>query len=139
MKRKQRSKFPAKVKAVRTRIERWRRTRKKRSRMPEDLWAAAVALARVHGVYRMSQALTVNYETLRRRTTGPKKTRRGGQSGPAASFIELGAGQFVGAPDPTATVVELADRDGAKLTIRFPGSKQVDLEGLANWFWGRGR
>jgi len=139
MKRKQRSKFPAKVKAVRTRIERWRRTRKKRTQMPEDLWTAAVGLARVHGVYGMSQALTVNYETLRRRTTDSRKPKGTRRSGTTAGFIELDAGQFVGTPDPTGTVVELVDRDGAKLTIRFPGSRQVDFEGLANWFWGRGR
>jgi hypothetical protein len=103
--------------------------------MPEDLWAAAVALAQVHGVYRMAQALTVNYGNLRRRTEDSRKTSRVGKSSSSAGFIELDAGQFVGSPDPTATVVELADGDGAKLTIRFPGSRQVDLEGLANWFW----
>lgn len=34
---------------VRERIERWRATREKRSRMPEELWTAAVDLARAHG------------------------------------------------------------------------------------------
>ena len=139
-KRKQRSRVPAKVKAVRTRIERWRRTRKKRSRMPEDLWAAAVALARVHGVYRAAQMLTVSYETLKRRTADSAKTRRAGKRGSApAGFVELDAGQLMVSTDPTATVVELTDGDGAKLVIRVPGPGHVDLLGLANGFWRRER
>lgn len=137
MARKQRSALPARVKAVRTRIERWRRTRKKRSRMPDDLWKAAVALARVHGVHPIAQALTVNFETLRRRTAESEKTKQGGRAG-SASFIQLDAGQFMASPDPTATVVELADGDGGKLTIRFPESRHVDLLGLVKGFWSRG-
>jgi len=36
------------VKEVRNEIGRWRGTREKRTRMPAELWAAAVALARTH-------------------------------------------------------------------------------------------
>jgi len=48
--------LPANVKAVANRIEKWRRTRRKRSPMPEQLWLDAAVLARSHGVYRVSQA-----------------------------------------------------------------------------------
>lgn len=97
-----------------------------------------MALARVHGVFRTAQALSVNFETLRRRVAESAKSKRAGKGG-SAGFIELDAGQLMVSPEPTATVVELTDGDGAKLTIRVPGSAgHVDLLGLANGFWSRG-
>ena len=59
------------IEAVRERIEEWRRTRAKRTRMPEDLWQAAVALAGDHGTWRISRALRVRYEGLKSRAMTP--------------------------------------------------------------------
>ena len=128
---KRRSSVPAEVRGVRRRIEHWRKTRKKRSRMPEDLWAAAAGLARVYGVYPMAQALSVNYQSLKKRMG--ESARAGG-----TGFVELDPRQVVTSLDAAATVVELVDGDGAKLTIRFPGSGDVDILGLLSDFWRRG-
>jgi hypothetical protein len=49
--------LPAEVGEVRSEIEGWRQNRQKRSPMPARLWSAAAALAKVHGIYRISQAL----------------------------------------------------------------------------------
>jgi len=43
--------LPAEVKGVRKRIEHRRRTRRKRSAMPEELWNAAASLARDRAVH----------------------------------------------------------------------------------------
>jgi len=125
----------ADVKAVGARIETWRRTRKKRSPMPKELWRAAAVLARSHGVYRISEALRVRYETLRSWTakSGPMKAKK---QAAAAGFVE------VALPEPPAVdgaVVELADDDGAKLTIRLPAGTTVDVAGLASAWRSHGR
>ena len=45
--------------ALRRRIERWRRTRRGFAWMPEELWADAVALARVEGAYAIARDLAL--------------------------------------------------------------------------------
>jgi hypothetical protein len=109
---------PARVEAVRQRIEDWRRTRERRTRMPETLWTAAAQLAREHGLWAMSQALRLSYESLRQaveRSGAEGRRRRLGQAG----FVELDAEQVMMPAVATCTVVELSAADGMKLTIRF--------------------
>jgi hypothetical protein len=96
--------------------------------MPEALWREAAVLARSHGVYRISQALGVRYETLRSWTAKPEPQEAKKQHDTAA-FVELAlAGP---AAEPVGAVVELVDGDGAKLTIRLPAHSSVDVAGLA--------
>jgi hypothetical protein len=96
--------------------------------MPEALWREAAVLARSHGVYRISQALRVSYESLR---SWAAKTD------PLEAEKQLNGGRFVEVvlPGPAAEragpVVELVDGDGAKLTIRLPAQSTVDVAGLA--------
>lgn len=127
---------PANVKAVSDRIEKWRRTRRKRSPMPEQLWREAAALAGSHGVYRISQALRVSYETLRSWTakTGPHEAKKQGDT---VGFVEVGLAEP--AEVEAGPVVELADGDGAKMTIRLPAGSTVDVAGLASACWSRRR
>ncbi len=55
------------VERVRRRFERWRRTRKQRSRIPEGLWHAAVQVAGSYGVNKTARALGLDYYELRNR------------------------------------------------------------------------
>ncbi len=59
--------LPARLAGVRRRIERWRRTRKARSRIPEPLWASAVEVARTHGIHLAAKALRLSYYALKKR------------------------------------------------------------------------
>jgi hypothetical protein len=52
------------IERVRRRIEQWRRKRAKRTRMPEELWAAAAALAREHGLYAAAHGLRCTFALL---------------------------------------------------------------------------
>ena len=135
MLRRRRPALPANVKAVGNRIEKWRRTREKRSPMPEQLWREAAVLARCHGVYRISQVLRVAYETLRRWTTktGPLEAKKQSET---AGFVEVALPRVVPAKE-AGPVVELADGDGSKLTIRLPAHSTVDVSGLASAWWSR--
>lgn len=133
---------PAGVHRVRERIEHWRKTREKRSPMPAPLWRAAVGLAQRDGVYPISRALHLNYQTLQARLA----MAGAGVKPPLAAaapkgFVELGPAAL---PMPAAqrseSVLELSDGEGAKLLIRLPArGSDLDVERLAEAFWSRRR
>jgi hypothetical protein len=124
------------IERVRQRIEQWRRTRAKKTRMPEELWAAAVALARDHGIYAASRGLRVNYESLKTRLKGRRLEKRAPKPASAATFIELGA-PLAFAGGRAGATLELVDSTGAKLAVHLAAGDTVDLLGLAREFWNR--
>src|SRR5439155_5077642 len=70
---------------TRRRIARWRETRTHRGApMPAALWAAAVALARQHGLYTTARTLRIDYGSLKKRldTASPGRV-------PTPAFVEL--------------------------------------------------
>ncbi len=126
--------LPARVEGVRRQVEHWRRTRRKRTRMPEPLWQAAVDLAGVHGLHPVARGLRLNYQALKQRV---QATRGGGRPGRASGspvFVELEAGRL---PGTAQCEVELVDRRGAKMTVRLRGPGELDLVGLVGAFWSR--
>jgi hypothetical protein len=120
----------ARVKEVRNAIARWRRTRAKRTTMPAELWAGAVGLARARGTYPIARALHVDYVSLARRVAeagGERARERGG-------FVELRGADLLGG----ATVVEVSDVDGARMTIRLGSGNALDgAVALVGAFRGR--
>ena len=64
-----RTSLPAEISEVRARVERWRGEREGWSRMPGDLWEAAVELARSHGVSLVSRELRLDYTSLKKPPT----------------------------------------------------------------------
>jgi hypothetical protein len=110
------------------RIEKWRRTRVKRTAMPEALWSEAVALARGEGMYRTARALGVDYESLKRRIAERAASDRGAAA-PANAFVEVSGAQVLAAPSP-GTVVDLTDENGARMIIRLSTGREIDV---AQW------
>lgn len=138
MRRKQRPGMSARLRQARSRIEHWRRTREKRSPMPEPLWEAAVALAETEGVYRTARALSLNYQSLRARVAGASPAARRAPAVPRG-FVELSPPLPLAAPEPPGPVLEWVDRGGAKLTIRLPAAHDLNIEQLAVRLLQRGR
>ena len=116
------------VREVRDQIERWRRTRTKRSPMPAGLWAKAVALARTSGLCPIARALRVDYASLARRleADGGERSARIESGG----FVELRGADLLGG----GTVVEVAEADGARLTIRLAAGHALDAPALVGAF-----
>jgi len=126
---------------VQRRIEHWRKTRQKRSPMPEALWNAAVQLAQRDGVYSISRALQLNYQSLQARLAMASAAAKP-PVGPGApkGFVELSPTLPLAAAPRTESLVELSDDEGAKLLIRLPASgSDLDVERLAEAFWSRRR
>ena len=63
---------------VRTRFESWRQTRNGKARIPDELWSAAVEVARRDGVSQTATALHLDGGKLKRRmmATGPVPDKR---------------------------------------------------------------
>jgi hypothetical protein len=115
--------------------------------VPEDLWNAAVEVARVEGVHATSKALRFNYYSLKDRlvladraaaaTSAPKKADG------LATFVEV---KMPAPPRPAAreseagghAVVEFVGAGGARMRVDVSGgATHVDVVGLAHAFWSR--
>jgi hypothetical protein len=121
---------------LRQQIEHWRRTRTKRSPMPEPLWRRAVGLAREHGVYATAQALRLSYESLRTRAeaagAGPRRGKKRGRS--RTMFVELGATPMPVGVVSNGPIVEVTGPQGQRLTVRLRGG-ELDMAELIRECW----
>ena len=114
---------------TRRRVERWRETRRHRHvSMPAPLWAAAVAAARQHGLYRTARTLRVDYGALKTHLEAPAAPAR---ALPAPTFVELAP---VGPANPAACVIEI-DGPRGTLRIRRDGLALRDIVAVAQ-MWG---
>jgi hypothetical protein len=118
------------VERVRQRLERWRRTRKKRTRIPEQLWQESVEVARSNGVNQTARALGLDYYGLKRRLDAGLAGSAVEQE-PVASFVEL-----VGASPAVVSecLVEVESASGTKMRIHLKGAPDVAL--LRSLLWG---
>lgn len=119
---------------VQKQVERWRRQGGGRGkRLPQELWDAAVDVARVEGAYATSQALRMNYGNLKERMSGSSSKERSEETSPPV-FIELERGSF-GSRQVDRTVVELEGKRGGRMRIDVTGTSRLDIVGLAQAFW----
>ncbi len=107
--------------------------------MPKELWAEAVALARVEGAYAVARDLELSYATLPKRLEqatgrGGHGHDSGGEEASARSEAEILSGLGAG-----GSVVELTRSDGAKLTMRLAGAGALDVVAPSEAFFGRRR
>ena len=114
------------VDEVRTRFEDWRQNRRGKQRIPEELWSAAIELARRNGVSPTATALHLDGGKLKRRMmTAPIS----GKVAPTA-FVELIA-PTVGQQECT---IELEGRKG-KLRIHWKGATSADVAAVSRALW----
>ena len=117
-------------------LARWRRGPRRGRRIPENLWRAAVQLARKHGVSKTALTLHLDYHGLKdrleasgRKPAGPRTRRR---AGPA--FIELPFGVPL---QPAECVLQLEDAERGRLRIELRGRPSSDIGPLARALWSR--
>jgi hypothetical protein len=113
---------------VRARFEQWRQNRQGRARIPDELWAAAIEVARRDGVNRTAGALHLDGGKLKRRMVAAEAVS--GKAMPP-TFVELMASHAAGLPECT---IELEGRHG-KLRIHWKGATAADLAGLSRALW----
>jgi hypothetical protein len=105
MEKSVRQMVPAAMISLREKIQAWRGNKQQR-RMPEELWAEAVRLAREHGVHPVSKNVEVSYTRLKRLVDGNCSAMA------KQRFVEvLPPRQVVGVQ------VEIHRTDGCRLTV----------------------
>jgi len=120
------------IQGVRRRLERWRQTRPhQRAPFPKRVWAAAVMLAREHGLYQTARALRISYGALKEHVERANRVDPGTRR---PTFVEL-------APPPVPVghvsecVIEL-DAPRGTTRVRVSGVAVADLVALARALGG---
>ena len=113
---------------VKARFEEWRRNRKGKAAIPDDLWAAAVEVARREGVSRTSTELRVEWNHLKRRMAVAQ--RKSAQPKPPR-FVELVAPPEQDLPE---CAIEL-EGHSCKLRIQLKGASASYLAMLSRKLW----
>jgi hypothetical protein len=141
--------IPHNMRKVHRRFERWRTAHTGRLPIPGPLWAAAVGLAREHGIFHTAKVLHLEYGKLKRlvesagpvnakvpaakgrvakaRATGPRRAR----SNTPPAFVEFMTSQAAGVSE---CLIELEGRRG-KMRIQWKGTTAPDLGGLSRALW----
>ena len=118
------------IEDVSSRFAQWRQTRQGKARIPDELWSAAVNLARRDGVNRTAAALHLDGGKLKRMKM-TATARRGRPSRPA--FVELIASNTAGGrPEYT---IEVEGSHG-KLRIYCRGASAAELAALSRALLG---
>ena len=129
------------VEQVRRRWREWRSTHAVRSRLPEELWAAAVELVQRDGIDATARALDVDKPSLRKwsgrlNPALPQPARRKSQpkqrTNALPAFVELLASGSGGVA--ASCLVEVESPRGAKLRLELKGIQTSELAELIRAF-----
>ena len=113
---------------VRTRFENWRQNRRGKRRIPDELWSAAIEVARRDGVNPTAAALHLDGGKLKRRMVAADSVS--GKAMPP-TFVELMAPLPV---DLRECTIELEGRKG-KLRIHWKSATSADVAALSRALW----
>jgi len=100
----------ATVEEVRARLEEWRRSRQKGTAIPNELWSAAIEVARRDGLGRTAAALRLDYGKLKRLMMEAEGIEKKSAS---PSFMELVA------PEAAAVAQCVIEMEGRRARIRI--------------------
>lgn len=124
------------LEGVEQRFESWRKSRKGRAPIPEELWRAAAELSSAYTVGKISKALRLDYSALKKHVLSAGCSDELQRQGPACGgFVEI---DWSARAANGECVVELED-PGAKLKVLLRGNSNFDVAGLARMFWRKGR
>lgn len=117
------------IEQTRRRLERWRERRRAGAPMPEELWAAAIKVARRHGVYPTARALGLEYNKLKRlaQSTGEVQPEL-----PTPTFVELIAAQPAGG---SHCRIEMEGPGGGRMRIELPPASAELVVNLCRVVW----
>ena len=121
--------LPVALRAARRQLDRWRSQHRPHTRLPEELWRKATALARRHGLNRTATALGLKYDSLKKRveTRGVDPSRAEETS---CEFVEFLAGPMDARS--CECTIELDDGSGTTVRIHVKGVRMADLASFAS-------
>ncbi len=105
----------------------WRKTRKSRKPIPEDLWQSAINLSKIYSVNKISKELSLNHTALKKRFHDSQII--------SSSFIEIDMPSPPSQISVSECVVEMVDVNGSQMKMYFKGEAGIDLLELGKSFW----
>jgi hypothetical protein len=120
----------ARLQAACEAFDQWRHTRKKRDRIPESLWEAAVRLSDSYSTFRISKTLRLDFKELKRRIESSSS-----RSLPEG-FVELSVEPLFSA---SPLVVEIRSPSGFELRIHTDATLQSQIPHLIGSFVSQSR
>ena len=114
-------------------LAQWRSTRRRSSRIPEELWSQATELAERYGIAKVAIALKLDYKSLKHRLLTARNAAEDARSAPvSSSFVELDLGLPLA---PPVCVLMLTDRAGRALRIELPQAASSHLAEVERSLW----
>ena len=126
---------PDSLSEVRRQFERWRKRRRRGTRIPEDLWQAAAEVSREVGVSKTAQVLCLDYYALRERAELLSEECGAGETLEGRGFLEIP----LSACSLPECVFEVEGADGAFVRVELRGVSPAHLETLARTLWSLAR
>ena len=111
---------------VRARFVEWRQYRQGKGRIPDELWSAAIDLARKNGINQTAAELHLDGGKLKRLMEAKATPTKA-----ASAFVELLTPRATSLPE---CMIELEGRRG-KIRIQLKGASASDLAGLSRALW----
>lgn len=119
-------KLPASLIQVKKRFAHWRQAHPKRTRFSEELWSAAVAVAREYGHNKTAKALGLDYYSLKKRLSSPPPLQsKQNRSRNTASFIEL-----IPPPISSECMIEIEDFENKRIRVSLKACSISDIAAL---------
>ena len=135
MKNPSKSNLPAKLVRGRRCFEKWRRTHKPRTRLPEPLWLVAAKLAREYGLNPTARALQLDYSGLKKRMES-SVSGHPSQAVVGPKFLQLLPSELTAVAE---CAIECEDAKGTKIRIHLKGPQLPDLAALSGSLWNSDR
>ena len=113
---------------ARRRFDQWRKGHRKHTRLPEELWRQAAALAREHGLNKTARALRLDYYSLKKHLE-EMAAEQAIRAKAEPDFIELLPGMM-----PSGTVectIEWVDGGSSTVRMHIKGAGLSELVSLA--------
>lgn len=111
-------------------FDQWRCTRRKRERIPEHLWEAAINLGTSYSTFRIAKELRLDYKELKRRILD-----RSSQNTPS-EFFELKVEPLFSS---VACLIEMRSPSGFELKLEIPAALDCHLPQVVSQFLREGR
>lgn len=131
MNTRQQATLPRVLSRARLQFDQWRSGHRKHTRLPQELWLQAAAVAREHGLNKTARALGLKYYSLKKHldemTTEQAIPAKG-----EPNFIELMPGVIT--PGSIECTIEWTDDGGPTVRMHIKGLGLSDLVSLAGVF-----
>ena len=119
----------------------WRNSRKRGTKIPQQLWQAAAGLSEQHSIGKIAVTLGLDYTTLKQRITylPSFQTRRVAEEfipdRAGSGFVEV---DMVAGGSTGECTIEAEDGIGRKLRMHLRGSSFAEAVEIAKAFWESG-